>query len=124
MLTKTTVRKNLIAGMLYCAGIYSLALQSVAEMPDNPESSEEYQIGIMVKAIDAAIHASERPGSQEIIVKYGTDSRYYVMIRGWLVQELSGVDSQLLSRHDDSVSATLKQKADFLGRVIRRIDLE
>ncbi|RLA45523.1 MAG: hypothetical protein DRR42_19280, partial [Gammaproteobacteria bacterium] len=74
MLAKTTVRINLIAGMLCCVGICSFALQSVAEMPDSPESSEEYQIGVMVKAIDAAIHTSERPGSQEIIVKYGTDS--------------------------------------------------
>lgn len=130
MLTKTTMRTNLIAGMLCCVGIYSFALQSVAELPDKAEkldkleSSEEYQIGIMVKAIDAAIHTPERPGAQEIIVKYGTDSRYYVMIRGWLVQELKGVDSQLLARRGDSVNSTLQLKADFLGGVIRRIDLE
>ncbi len=86
--------------------------------------SEEYQIGLMVKKIAAAIQEPEKPESFETIVMYGTDSRYYVMIRGWLVQELSGVESQNLATHNDIENSKLMQKELFLSKAIRRIDLE
>jgi len=88
------------------------------------ELSEECQIGVMVKEITAAINAPENPESFETIVKYGTDSRYYVMIRGWLTQVLRGVSSQLGGSGVSAANPKLQRKADFLKKVIRRIDLE
>jgi len=91
--------------------------------------SEEYQIGVMVKALSRAIASADEPDSLQIITQYGTDSRYYVMIRGWLVQELSGVQSQLDATRDHktedhSAKEKLTERVGFLTQAIRRIDLE
>ena len=45
-------------------------------------------------------------------------------IRGWLKQELNGVQSQLGSASDHSDRTLLQQKSEFLQASIRRIDLE
>jgi hypothetical protein len=88
------------------------------------KKSEEYQIGIMVKSIAAAIKAPDKADSMATIAKYGTDTRYYVMIRGWLAQELTGVQSQYDATRDNARKARFKVKLDFLKKAIRRIDLE
>ncbi|MCL1139375.1 hypothetical protein [Shewanella pneumatophori] len=102
-------------------------LSAILTMPvqaNTPEQSEEYTIGVMVKALDNAIKQPSK-NSLELIRHYGTDSRYYVMIRGWLVQELQGVNSQLAAyKSDDEFKARLQAKSDFLSQAIRRIDLE
>lgn len=87
-------------------------------------SSEERRIGAMVRSIDAAIAAPNDPESMVTVTRYGTDTRYYVMIRGWLVQELQGVESQLEASRDTQLKSKFQQKADFLRTAIRRIDLE
>ncbi|BES69141.1 hypothetical protein RE428_01590 [Marinobacter nanhaiticus D15-8W] len=87
-------------------------------------SSEERRIGEMVQSIEAAIAAPGDPESLATVARYGTDTRYYVMIRGWLVQELRGVESQLEASRDSQLKAEFQQKADFLRSAIRRIDLE
>ncbi len=88
------------------------------------EHSEEHRIGEMVIAVSAAIDAPMQSESLDTIARYGTDSRYYVMIRGWLSQTLSGVQSQLDASQGRSDKAILQQKSDFLQASIRRIDLE
>jgi hypothetical protein len=45
---------------------------------------------------------SEDPRSLETIAKHGTDSRYYVMIRNWLVQVKSGVESPIICSQTNS----------------------
>ncbi len=107
-------------GLMCCICISPFAGESL----ENPDASEEYQIGVMVKRITEAIDAPGKPESLQTIAGYGTDSRYYVMIRGWLVQELRGVESQLLAAQEDTTNAKLRRKADFLEKSIRRIDLE
>tara|TARA_B100000809_G_scaffold265381_1_gene324053 strand:+ start:2130 stop:2483 length:354 start_codon:yes stop_codon:yes gene_type:complete len=95
----------------------------------NPNSTftenqtETLRIGALVQKVDYAIaHPSNE--SLENIALAGTDTRHYVMIRGWLVQTLKGIESQ----HDASAAADrraqLQVKIDFLQRAIRRIDLE
>jgi len=101
----------------------SLPCQAEAPAKDLKQS-EEYKIGIMVKAIAAAIKAPEKPASLKTITTYGTDSRYYVMIRGWLSQILRGTESQLNATRDPARKAKFQQKVDFLKKSIRRIDLE
>lgn len=87
-------------------------------------TSEQQRIGSMVQAIDTAIAAPGDPDSLATVTRYGTDTRYYVMIRGWLVQELRGVESQLEASRDPQLTVKFQQKADFLRAAIRRIDLE
>lgn len=118
--------RNQIASSLF---IFT-ALFAIPAMATEPTKSDEYAIGVMVKSLDNAIaHPSNE--SLSIITNYGTDSRYYVMIRGWLVQELQGAESQLDAYHSDVLDnsqaeqkSKLQQKVDFLKQAIRRIDLE
>ncbi len=109
---------------LACSILVFSSLLAAKAVADEPIHSEEYTIGVMVKALDDAIqHPSDQ--SLSTITNYGTDSRYYVMIRGWLVQERQGAKSQLSAyRKDDNHRAKLQQKVDFLQQAIRRIDLE
>ena len=100
----------------------TVTLWSPAAEPE--DRSEEHQIGTMVLAIQAALKAPEDPKSLETIAKYGTDSRYYVMIRGWLVQVKSGVASQLAATKDPALKAKHQQRFTFLKKALRRIDLE
>jgi len=93
-------------------------------VPNQNVSSEEFRIGLMVKAIQAALRAPEELGSLTVVVEYGRDSRYYVMIRGWLVQELQGTESQLASNRDGEARIRLTTKTEFLKKAIRMIDLE
>lgn len=90
----------------------------------NQGTREEQRIGAMVQSIDTAIDAPQDPKSLMTLARYGTDTRYYVMIRGWLVQELGNVESQLEANRDPQLKARFQRKADFLRTAIRRIDLE
>ncbi|MEP4077027.1 hypothetical protein [Haloferula sp.] len=88
------------------------------------QASEERRIGAMVIAIDAAIKEPTEKKSLETIVGYGTDSRHYVMIRGWMKELLNGSESQLSATKDAALKQKHQTKVDFLKKVIRRIDLE
>ncbi|MEL0661025.1 hypothetical protein V6255_18065, partial [Psychromonas arctica] len=58
------------------------------------------------------------------ITKFGTDSRYYLMVRGWLVQKVRGTDSRLQSQNSQSKREVLVTEVDALNQGIRAIDLE
>jgi hypothetical protein len=81
-------------------------------------------IGRMVQEIQAALQAPDDPKSLETIAGHGTDSRYYTMIRGWLVQLLAGARSQHDASRDPELQARHAVTVDFLEKAIRRIDLE
>lgn len=119
---------GLLAGMgsLPCRAEASaeVATPINADAPKDLKQSEEYKIGVMVKAIALAIKTPEKQESLKTIARYGTDSRYYVMIRGWLSQVLRGTESQLDANRDPVRKAKIQQKVDFLKKSIRRIDLE
>lgn len=91
---------------------------------EKSETSEECQIGVMVKGIQHALKNPEEKGSLETITKYGLDSRYYTMIRGWLMLELTGVKSQYEAAGGESFQQKHKIRISFLEKAIRAIDLE
>jgi len=107
-----------------CVPCVDAAGKAKACLEQSEKQSEEYRIGVMVKAISAAIQSPKKPESMAVIVKYGTDSRYYVMIRGWLTQELRGVESQLQAVRDAKAKSQFQTKVNFLKKAVRRIDLE
>ena len=78
----------------------------------------------MVKEIALALKTPENPESLKTIVTHGQDSRYYVMIRGWLVQELKGVESQLNATRDAEKKKKFQARQKLMKTAIRRIDLE
>ncbi len=104
--------------------VFASTPATTVDFENVPYLSEEYKIGVMIKALSLAIASPDEPDSLKIITQYGTDSRYYVMIRGWLVQVLSGVQSQLNANRNDKAKEKLIERAAFLTQAIRRIDLE
>lgn len=113
-------KKRLIAIMitlLISAGIFPYVARN------DVISSETHQIGMMVQAVQIALKVRNTQSLQTIRL-YGTDSRYYLMIRGWLVQELAGVESQLHASKAGKNSEKFQTQADFLKKAIIAIDLE
>jgi hypothetical protein len=113
--------KTVLMVALICS--YSIPL-SASDISDVEKHSKEYQIGIMVLAVSSAIAAPDKHASLDRIKQYGTDSRYYTMIRGWLTQELKGVQSQIRSGNETEMNSKFIQKSNFLKQAIRLIDLE
>ncbi len=87
-------------------------------------NSETYKIGLMVEEINLALKAKNKEQSLQTITEYGTDSRYYSMIRGWLFQELVSVESQLGATKNASDSIRFQKQSNFLKQAIINIDLE
>jgi hypothetical protein len=61
--------------------------------------------------------------SLKAVTELGTDSRYYVMVRGWLVQQLAG-DESIAEAADGKPSGAVAARIRFLRKAIRAIDLE
>lgn len=97
---------------------------SATHATEHSDYVEAYEIGIMVQELQLALNSPEDPDSLPTIQQYGTDSRYYTMIRGWLLQELLGSESQLRASRDQLYSEKFQEKTDFLKQAIRMIDLE
>ncbi len=86
-------------------------------------SSETYQIGVMVQAVQSALKIRDDKSLQTIRL-YGGDSRYYSMIRGWLFQELVGVESQLHASKSTKKAQKHQRHSNFLKKAIISIDHE
>ncbi len=80
-------------------------------------------LGIKVLAVQKALRHPKAPGAMDAITALGRDSRYYVMVRGWLVQELAGAES-IRDANREVIAAELRERIDFLHKAIRAIDLE
>ncbi len=62
----------------------------------------------------------------EQVIDFGRNTRYYPILRGWLVQEIENIRSQLhsVSSDDPEMAAGLKEKLVRLEKILRLIDLE
>lgn len=103
--------------------VYLLSTQNVLAHIDQKENNDTYQIGVMVERIQQALQ-TRNEGALQVIQVYGTDSRYYTMIRGWLSYELAAVESQLHATKNTLNNDKFQLNADFLKQAIRLIDLE
>ena len=81
------------------------------------------QLGEQVLAIRIALDNTDAPDAMQAIKNLGLDSRYYVMVRGWLSLQLQG-DRNFLLASQGKITTKLEQRIDFLERAIRTIDLE
>lgn len=80
-------------------------------------------LGKRILAIAEAIDSPETPGAMEVVLALGSDSRYYVMVRGWLAMQLAG-DLSIMESHHGDVSPQITARIAFLRKAIRTMDLE
>lgn len=72
----------LITGILSgCANGHGQAQDPSQTQSQSSHQAEQQELGAMVQALQQAI-ATPSPEQLEVIARYGTDSRYYVMVRG------------------------------------------
>lgn len=72
------------------------------------------EIGRKVISIQAALEQPEQPASVEAVKVLALDSRHYVMVRGWLLQEL-------LSAESWKDTSTYHTSEDYKNKVVSRI---
>ena len=87
------------------------------------EDREALELGRKVLAVRAAIQNPASPDSLKAVRSLGLDSRYYVLVRGWLTQELRG-DQSILDASRGKPRPKLEARIAFLRKAIRAIDLE
>jgi hypothetical protein len=88
-------------------------------------SADEHALwlGQSILAIAAAIRSPESPDAMDAVLALGLDSRYYVLVRGWLSMQLAG-DIDIMEARNGDVSPQLAARVAFLRKAIRAIDLE
>lgn len=90
---------------------------------NNDDDSKALLVGKQILAISAILEDPNTPNALSTVVELGTDSRYYVLCRGWLNEMLRLHQSILDARRDDP-SPKISSRVDFLKKAIRAIDLE
>ena len=80
-------------------------------------------LGRRVLAIAAAVRNPDAPDAMAAVLELGLDSRYYLMVRGWLVMQLRG-DMSIAQARNGDVSPQIAARIAFLEKAIRAIDLE
>ena len=110
----------------------SIGLYSAASMADDvSESCSGVQadaiLGQKVEDLRGAFNDPLQENFLERLQKLGNDSRYYVMVRGWLVQHIEMTQSyQSTRRYQDS--AEYRQRIDAIlqryKKGLRLLDLE
>ena len=111
--------KNGIVVLLVMFGTSSIPGHAGEGGPD-PVACE---IGTAVMEVASAIKDPTRDGAMDAITALGTDSRYYLMVRGWLVQQIAA-DRSILATGSGASSSDLESRVVQLERAIRLIDLE
>jgi hypothetical protein len=89
-----------------------------------PGADDEARLlGQRVLGIKAALQDPAAPGSMHAVTVLGLDSRYYVLVRGWLGQQLEG-DRSIAESSEGEVGHELKRRIEFIEQALRAIDLE
>ena len=112
--------------MLCCpAGLMLLASISWAGGgSDAPGCDREAtRLGQQVIAVNAAIRDPNSADAMTAITELGTDSRYYTMVRGWLMLAVQG-DQSIVDASEPGTRPDIEARIRFLQQAIRAIDLE
>lgn len=87
------------------------------------DSVEALRVGQLILTIRDIIDNPGLPDAMETIVELGTDSRYYVLVRGWLREQLQA-DESILDATKHNAPTNIIERVAFLNQAIRFIDLE
>ena len=91
----------------------------------NPVNTEHQYVGEMIEKTRLVFEGTGTQSDFEQVIEFGRDTRYYPVLRAWLVQEIANTKSQLTgSGKNSSDEARLKEKLVRLERMLRLIDLE
>jgi hypothetical protein len=96
--------------------------KTVAASPAT-EDQEALELGRKVLAVQRALEHPQEAGSLDAVKALGLDSRYYVMVRGWLSEKLRG-DQSIRDTSKEKTPQKIKDRIAFLEKAIRAIDLE
>ncbi len=90
----------------------------------SPSEAEALALGHRVLAVQDALQDPEAPGALAAVVDLGTDSRHYVMVRGWLMLQLQADTSILEATRESDPRPNIETRVEFVRTAIRAIDLE
>ena len=79
---------------------------------------------IILQLAIAVENPSPDDADLQIISQYGTDTRFYVLVRGWLNEYKQMIESQLSVHQSPQHRQQLEKRLAFIQKAIRRIDLE
>jgi hypothetical protein len=100
-----------------------LLLTAGAAELQSSEDAEALALGRQILAVQRALGNPDKPESLKSVTALGTDSRYYAMVRGWLVQLLAG-DESIAEAAGGKPGEAVAARIRFLRKAIRAIDLE
>ena len=114
---------NIILATVALTIIASASPAMGAEQASERCDADASALGRKVLAVQAALAGPTAPGAADAIKALGLDSRYYVMVRGWLSMQLAG-DRSIANARGDATPRHIQERIDFLEQAIRAIDLE
>jgi hypothetical protein len=94
---------------------------AAASLSDEDKAALELGRGVL--AIQRVLKNPTAPDAMNVVTHLGHDSRYYVMIRGWLTYQLSG-DQSIINASRGNPPKLIADRAAFLQKAIRYLDLE
>lgn len=103
--------------------LFALMILPISELRASDEL-DVCKLGQAVLAIQNAIANPDAPYSLDAVKELGLKTAHYSMVRGWLVQELSGAESIKSSQKKVAINSVIDARIDFLKKAIRAIDLE
>jgi len=122
MIFRTTLFMLVLFGLVACAENNSSPARQMPAASDVSVAEAE-RLGQGILDIQYALDNPDAPDALNAVTRLGHDSRYYVLVRGWLVQELQGLQSISASGAAE-IRANQRAKLDFVQQAIRAIDLE
>lgn len=122
----------LLVSLILCMGaIFTLRAEEEHGEPAAATRTEQdrhaLEVGRKVIRIKAALEHPEKKESMEAVRSLGLDSRYYVMVRGWIVQHINMTKSYRGTstyKQSDERKKTIESRIVAYQRLLRAIDLE
>ena len=104
-----------------------LALAGPAGTVLAPADEQALRLGHQVNAVAAALHRPEVESSIDAVRTLGLQTRYHVMVRGWILQHIAMAESYRgTSAYRESAQrqAEVEGRITALGKMLKAIDLE
>jgi hypothetical protein len=91
----------------------------------DPKNNEYQYVGEMIEKTRQVFEGTGTQSDFDQVVEFGRDTRYYPLLRAWLIQEIFNTKSQLTVQEINLFDeARVKEKLVRLEKMLRMIDLE
>ena len=104
--------------------LLSISLNSQAQRLSHSQLSPMQTGEIILQLAEAIESPLPTEKNLQTIHQFGTDTRFYILTRGWLMQYLEMTSAMLQNSQSPSQIEALKKRQAFLHKAIRLIDLE